>query len=389
MTVEIAMPLPLNSVEIAKNLIACPSITPIEGGALDYLQRILEELGFTCYRLPFAEAGTEPVDNLYARLGTISPNLCFAGHTDVVPPGNESEWTTAPFNPSIREGKIYGRGVVDMKGAIAAWVGAVSSYITKGMPLAGSLSFLITGDEEGVAINGTKKVLQWLKEQGETVDACIVGEPTNPKELGEMIKIGRRGSVTFHIRVDGVQGHAAYPALADNPVTRLVEIVHTLKSRVLDEGSEFFEPSNLEITTFDVGNKADNVIPAHATAHVNIRFNDHHQSATLIDWVRDVCQEYAPQHELKVMVTGESFITKPGVLADAVVTAVHSVTGKTPQLSTSGGTSDARFIKDICPVVECGLINATAHKVNEHCEVSEIEQLAAIYEAVIRQVIAN
>lgn len=373
-----------NVIELAQELIRCPSVTPIEGGALEVLHRRLEMLGFICHRKVFSEAGTESVDNLYARFGSAAPNLCFAGHTDVVPVGDESAWTYPPFGAEIHEGVLYGRGAEDMKSAIAAFVAATANYLeTHRDGMNGSISFLITGDEEGIAVNGTKKMLHWLKEKGEKIDACIVGEPTNPSYIGEMVKIGRRGSVSFTLTVKGKQGHAAYPQLADNPVTKMVEILHKLKSTTLDSGNEFFQPSNLEVTTVDVGNPAVNVIPAQATAKFNIRFNDLHASAELETWVRRVCAEVTEQFDLQVRVTGEAFLTKSEQLSGLLVDAIKEVTGKEPELSTTGGTSDARFIKDYAPVVEFGTTGKTSHMVNECVQVADVELLAKIYARVI------
>ncbi len=383
----------INSLNLAKLLMEKPSITPDDCGALDCLQEALESLGFKCERKIFSEEGTADVDNLYARLGSEAPNICFAGHTDVVPPGNLKDWTSPPFEPEVRDGMLYGRGAVDMKASIACFVGAVSDYLQVNGRPKGSISFLITGDEEDVAINGTRKMLTYLEEKGEKLDACIVGEPTNPNELGDMIKIGRRGSVNFVLTVHGVQGHVAYPQLAFNPIPHAVNVLSEISAHNLDDGTEFFDPSNLEITSIDVGNKADNVIPASVRIMFNIRFNDKHQSKTLIKWIEGVCDSItettAAKYELKHRVSGESFITQPGPLSDIVSEAVKEVTDKTPELSTTGGTSDARFIKDYCPVVECGLINQTAHKVNECAKVADIENLTKIYSKVLEKFFAQ
>jgi succinyl-diaminopimelate desuccinylase len=279
----------IDALELSKKLIECPSVTPKDEGALDVLQKSLEQLGFNCQRMPFSEDGYEDTDNLYARLGEASPNVCFAGHTDVVPPGDLNDWTFHPFEPVVKDGILYGRGAVDMKCAIACFVSAVSEYIKNNSPKM-SISLLITGDEEGVSVNGTKKMLKQIEQQDEKIDFCVVGEPTNPDKLGEMIKIGRRGSVGFDLRVWGKQGHVAYPHLADNPVTRMIKILHVLDENILDDGTEFFQPSNLEITTVDVENHATNVIPAMARAKFNIRFNDSHKSQTLIKWIEGVCE---------------------------------------------------------------------------------------------------
>ncbi len=377
----------LNPVSLTQALIRCPSVTPVDEGALAVLENALKPLGFDCHRLSFQEEGTPDVHNLYARLGGSGRHLCFAGHTDVVPVGDAAGWKHPPFGAEIVDGVLYGRGAVDMKAAIACFAAAASEYIAHHR-LNGSISLLITGDEEGPAINGTKKVLHWMKERGERLDACIVGEPTNPDVVGEMAKIGRRGSVTFTLSIRGVQGHAAYPHLADNPIHPLVGILHTLSTKVLDEGNTFFQPSSLQITTVDVGNPANNVIPAHAHATFNIRFNNEHSSGSLIRWVEEVCAAHSKHFTIKTHITGESFLTEPGHLSDIVSAAVKDVTGLTPELSTTGGTSDARFIKDLCPVVEFGLINKTAHKVDECASVEDILKLTTIYKGIIERFFA-
>ncbi len=373
-------------VELSQALLRCPSITPVDAGALDVLQGFLEGHGFNCQRQVFEEPDTEPVDNLYARLGTETPNLCFAGHTDVVPPGDEVLWTHPPFAAEIMDGKLYGRGTTDMKCAVAAFAVAAARFAGNcDGPLPGSLSLLITGDEEGVSINGTKKMLKWLEAEGETLDACLVGEPTNPHTLGEMAKIGRRGSMNLHLTVKGTQGHAAYPHMADNPIPHMVRMLGALIDAPLDHGTEHFQPSTLTITSVDVGNPTSNVIPSLATARVNIRFNDGHTSKEIEKLVRGRLDRDGAAYELSVQVSGESFLSPPGILSDAISAAVQQVTGKTPELSTTGGTSDARFIKDYCPVAEFGLISDTAHKTDEHVLVSDIHALADIYKSVINE----
>lgn len=370
-------------VELTQALVRCPSVTPADAGALDVLVRALEPLGFVCHRLRFEAEGTPPIDNLYARLGTSGPNLCFAGHTDVVPPGDPSAWAADPFGGEIADGKLYGRGSSDMKAAIAAFVAAAGRRIAATGAPAGSISLLITGDEEGPAINGTRKVLDWLAEKGEVLDACIVGEPTNPNYLGEMIKVGRRGSITGYLTVHGTQGHVAYPHLADNPLPRLVRMLNALTAEPLDRGNAHFQPSTLAITTIDVGNPADNVIPAKGSASFNIRFNDEHTSDTLKDWIRRTCDGIGGPYDLSFRVSGESFLTPPGRLSDLVAGAIQSVTGHRPELSTTGGTSDARFIKNHCPVVEFGIVGQTMHKVDEHVGVADLKKLTEVYEAII------
>ena len=379
--------LPIDPVAFAAELIRCPSVTPAEGGALDLLEERLTALGFTCHRLPFEEPGEDRVDNLYARIGTAAPNLCFAGHTDVVPPGNASDWQVGPFEGTVKDGVIWGRGAADMKGSIAAFAAAAAAYIKAQGTEAGSISFLITGDEEGPAVNGTVKMLDWLDRHNEQIDHCVVGEPTNPHELGEMIKIGRRGSVNMVITAQGKQGHVAYPHLADNPVPHLVAALAALDALELDQGTEHFQPSNLEITTVDVANEATNVIPATARARINIRFNDRHTGQSLIDLVKNTVSAVAAKRDatltVSAKISGESFVTQPGPFVDLVARAVEHVLGRAPELSTTGGTSDARFIKNHCPVLEFGLVGETMHKVDERVPAQDVEQLTAIYRRLI------
>lgn len=375
----------IDPVELTRDLIRCPSITPADAGALDVLQKALERLGFTCHRLRFSAPDTPDVDNLYARIGRDGArNFCFAGHTDVVPVGDKAAWSTDPFAAELRDGKLFGRGAADMKGAIAAFVAAAARFISqRNGPLPGAVSLLITGDEEGPAINGTKPVLEWLRTRGERLDACLVGEPTNPERLGEMIKIGRRGSLTARLAVRGVQGHTAYPQLADNPIHRLIRMLTRVTERPLDQGTAHFQPSTFQISTIDVGNPTSNVIPAEARACFNIRFNDKHSGKGLERWLRDEFNTVGGTYELKVQVSGESFLTPPGPLSDLVARAVEKVLQRKPELSTTGGTSDARFIKDYCPVVEFGLAGATMHKVDERVAIADIRALADIYAAVL------
>jgi succinyl-diaminopimelate desuccinylase len=376
----------LDPVAFAQELIRCPSVTPTEGGALDLLEARLTELGFTCTRLPFSDTDTPDVDNLYARLGTQAPHFCFAGHTDVVPVGDAKAWTVDPFDAVIKDGLLLGRGATDMKGSIAAFAAAVSRLVAKGH-IKGSISFLITGDEEGPAINGTRKVLEWLEAQGEVIDDCLVGEPTNPHALGDMIKIGRRGSTNGWITVLGAQGHVAYPHLADNPTPRLVAMLNRLVGDHLDDGTEHFQPSNLEITQVTVDNEATNVIPAEAKARFNIRFNDLHTPDALEARVRAhldaVTAEMGGAYDLKMIASGDAFLTAPGQLSTLIADATTKATGRTPELSTSGGTSDARFIKNYARVVEFGLVSQSMHKVDEHARVDDIIALADIYETVL------
>jgi len=375
---------PSQPLDLAKALIRRPSVTPEDAGAIDVLRAYLEGLGFECHPLVFSEPGTEPVRNLYARIGTARPNFCFAGHTDVVPPGPSDAWSTDPFEPQIRDGYLYGRGASDMKVAVACFAVAAERFLADNEGACpGSISLLITGDEEGEAVNGTRKVLEWMKERGETIDQCLVGEPTSDQVLGDMAKIGRRGSMNAWISVFGSQGHSAYTHLADNPVPRLLKFLTAVDAHVLDEGTEFFPPSNLEITTIDVGNAATNVIPARAEARINIRFNDRHTGASLTEFLEDKRCAFAGDSEMTVKISGEAFLTPPGLLSDIVAEAIRCETGTRPELSTTGGTSDARFIKDFCPVVEFGMSNATAHKSNECVPLDDVETLTQIYQAVL------
>ncbi len=374
----------IDTVRLARELVRCPSVTPEDAGALAVIEQALAGFGFVCHRLRFSEAGTADVDNLYARFGTGRPNFCFAGHSDVVPVGDRRGWTVEPFAAEIIDGQLYGRGAADMKGAIAAFITAAERFIaSRGPAFAGSLSLLITGDEEGPSINGTVKVLDWMAKRGETIDACLVGEPTNERVLGDMAKIGRRGSLNARLTVFGQQGHVGYPHLADNPVHRLVTMLEALLAEPLDAGSDHFQPSSLQVTTVDVGNRATNVIPAEATAGFNIRFNDRHTSASLKRWIAAKLDAIGGRYAIDYQVTGESFLTEPGPLSDLLVDAVRRVTGRTPQLSTTGGTSDARFIRRYAPVAEFGLVGQTMHKVDERAAIVDIETLSEIYAAVL------
>ena len=376
----------VDPLDLAQRLIRCPSVTPDDGGALDTLQEALVALGFECKRLKFDDNDSPPVDNLYARLGNKAPNFCFAGHTDVVPVGDLKGWTRDPFGAEIIENTLYGRGATDMKSAIASFVAGTSKFLQKnGADFGGSISLLITGDEEGPSINGTKKVLSWMEGVGEELDACLVGEPTNPRELGEMVKIGRRGSLSGSVKVYGVQGHTAYPHLAKNPLPALAKLTTLLSETPLDRGNEHFQPSNLQITSIDVGNTATNVIPASGQLRFNVRFNDQHSGESLMEWIEKKCESLEAGFDIEFRLTGEAFLTPPGKLSDILSTAVQGVTGKRPELSTTGGTSDARFIKDFCPVAEFGLISQTMHKVDERVTIENIRQLTKIYGAVLDQ----
>ncbi|MDA0238411.1 MAG: succinyl-diaminopimelate desuccinylase [Proteobacteria bacterium] len=370
----------VDALALSQALIRCPSVTPANEGALDVLQKALGDIGFVCHRLPFSEDGAADVDNLYARFGTGAPNFCYAGHTDVVPVGDRDAWSVDPFAAEIKDGKLYGRGASDMKASVACFSAAAAQFIeARGADFGGSISLLITGDEEGPAVNGTKKMLGWLDENGEKLDVCLVGEPTNPSEMGEMVKIGRRGSLNGTLTVQGIQGHTAYPHLADNPIHRLVTMLAAITEGALDDGTDHFQATTLQVSTVDVGNPATNVIPGTATATFNIRYNDIHTSETLTKWLRDTFDAIGGDYMLDIHVSGEAFLTPPGQLSDILVGAVETVIGRTPELSTSGGTSDARFIKDHCPVAEFGLVGASMHKADEHIEVKDIETLTAVY----------
>ena len=365
---------------IAQDLIRCASVTPADAGAQAVLIERLERLGFSVHRLRFGET-----ENFFARRGTAAPHMCFAGHTDVVPPGGG--WAHGAFAGEVADGVLFGRGACDMKGAIAAFVAAVEAVLAEGEPR-GSISLLMTGDEEGPATDGTVRVLQWMHDQGQIPDMCLVGEPTNPAALGDVIKIGRRGSLNASLVVHGVQGHVAYPHRADNPVHRLVAALADLTAARLDEGSEWFEPSGLQVTSIDVGNPASNVIPAQASAALNIRFNDRHNGAGLEQWLRDTIGRHAANFELHVSVSGEAFLTEPGAFTALLAKAVHEVVGRVPKLDTGGGTSDARFIARYCAVAEFGLVGATMHRADEQVSVADLRKLADIYAAVLRAVLA-
>jgi succinyl-diaminopimelate desuccinylase len=376
-------------ITLARDLIRCPSVTPQEAGALGVLASTLEAAGFSVHRPVFTDIDTPDVENFFARIGVGAPHLTFAGHTDVVPPGEESAWTHPPFAAELADGMLYGRGAVDMKGAIAAFASAALDFLAAhgGRPPRGTLSLLITGDEEGPNINGTAKLLRWAAEHGEKFDHCLLGEPTNPEQLGDAIKIGRRGSLSGTLTVTGKQGHVAYPQLADNPIRYLVRIMSELMSETLDDGTAHFQPSNLEFTSVDVGNRATNVIPGQARACFNIRFNDRHTLASLKTWIETRCVQ-AARGDVTCTVeyangNSESFITQPGPFVDIVANAIAEVTGRKPELSTSGGTSDARFIKDYCPVLEFGLVGQTMHQIDERVPTADLAALTAIYRRVL------
>ncbi len=377
-------PAEVDAIALAQALIRCPSVTPVDAGTLDVLGAALEPLGFACHRLRFEADGTAPVDNLYARIGEGAPHFCFAGHTDVVPAGPLEAWSRDPFAGTLKDDRLWGRGAADMKGAVACFASACARFLKErhGSP-PGSISLLITGDEEGPAINGTRKVLAWLADRGERPDACLVGEPTSARILGDTLKIGRRGSLNAVITASGVQGHSAYPELADNPIPPLVRLLATLDATSLDHGSTHFQPSKLVITSVDVGNRATNVIPAAARAMLNIRFNDMHSAASLERWLDRQIRAAGDRFTLACECSGESFLCPAGPFSALVEAAIARVTGRRPALSTSGGTSDARFIKDVCPVLEFGPVGESAHKVDENIALADLAALTSIYHAVL------
>ncbi|HEY8574033.1 MAG TPA: succinyl-diaminopimelate desuccinylase [Phenylobacterium sp.] len=371
----------IDAIDLTRELIRRPSVTPADAGAMDVVEQTLAGLGFACRRMRFGA-----IENLYARYGTARPNLCFAGHTDVVPVGDAGSWSKDAFAAEVVEGVLIGRGAVDMKSAIAAFAAAAANAIEAGR-VKGSLSFLITGDEEGVATHGTKKVVEALQAEGEGIDHCIVGEPTSSETFGDMVKVGRRGSINVDIKVEGVQGHVAYPHRAANPVPVLLKLLTALQTKVLDEGYPEFQPSNLEITKIDVPNTATNVIPGVATARLNIRFNPNHTGASLAAWIageaENAVEGFKGFATVTPQISGEAFLTEPGPFTDVVAAAVRDAVGREPELSTTGGTSDARFIRALCPVVELGLVGTTMHQVDERAPVDEIRKLQAVYERLI------
>lgn len=381
------------ALDIARDLLRCPSVTPQDAGALGVLEGLLNNAGFATHRVNFSEPGTADVGNLYARIGTNAPHLMFAGHTDVVPPGDASRWSHDPFAGEIAEGWLYGRGAVDMKGGIACAVAAVLGYLeANGGKPKGSISFLITGDEESVAINGTIKLLQWAAARGETFDHCVLGEPSNVEAIGDTIKIGRRGSQNGTLIVDGVQGHVAYPHRAKNPVPDIAALIVALSSAPLDQGSADFQPSNLEFTSVDVGNLSTNVIPAQARARFNIRFNDEHTAPSLRELMESrlsaACGDRIHAHIVWEPSNAGAFVTKPGAFTDLAIAAIREVTGRTPDLNTGGGTSDARFITHYCPVIEFGLLGQTMHQIDERTAIADLETLTAIYRGILARYFA-
>ena len=373
----------INELQLAKELIRFQSITPIDAGIMSFLEKKLKRLGFKTKILEFKEKNTKPVKNLYARLGTKGPNFCYAGHLDVVPAGNLNDWTVNPFKPLVKNGHLIGRGANDMKSSIAAFVAAISNFIQNNKKFNGSISLLITGDEEGVAINGTKKVVEYLKKKKEKIDFCLVGEPTNPNKLGEMIKIGRRGSITGRLTVIGIQGHVAYPNRANNPSTALVQILEKLKQIKFDKGTKDFQPTNLEITKININNTADNVIPGLAKAVFNIRFNNKHSSNSLKKKInriiKNICNKNKSKFKIEYNVSGEAFLTKPNNTTFMIQDTIKKITKLKPVFSTTGGTSDARFIRKISPCLEFGLVGKTMHKIDEVVALKDLKNLTLIY----------
>ena len=378
----------INDVKLAKELIKFPSITPIDSGVMKFLEKKLKELGFKTKIIEFKEKNLKPVKNLYAKLGSKRPNFCFAGHLDVVPPGNIKNWSVNPFKPSIKNGHLIGRGANDMKSAIAAFVSAVSIFLSENKKFNGSISFLITGDEEGDAINGTKKVVEYLRKKKEKINFCLVGEPTNPNRLGEMMKIGRRGSLTGNLTITGLQGHVAYPDRANNPSTTIVTILNELKKIKFDKGTKNFQPTNLEVTKINIKNTADNVIPQLAEATFNIRFNNKHSSTSLKKKLNKIFQKISKKNKSKFKinyrVSGEAFLTKPNNTTLMIQKIIKKITNIKPKLSTTGGTSDARFIKKISPCLEFGLVGKTMHKVDEAVSLKDLKNLTKIYENILQ-----
>ena len=378
----------LNQLQLAKELIRFPSITPVDAGIMKFLEKKLKRLGFKTKTLEFKERGFKPVKNLYARFGNKSPNFCYAGHLDVVPPGNIKDWTTNPFRPSIKRGYLIGRGANDMKSSIAAFVSAVSKFLSKNKKFNGSISLLITGDEEGDAVNGTKKVVEFLRKKREKINFCLVGEPTNPNVLGEMIKIGRRGSLNGKLIIFGLQGHVAYPSRANNPSTTIVNILKELKEIKFDKGTKDFQPTNLEVTKININNTADNVIPATAEATFNIRFNNKHSSNSLKKKLNKIFRKITKKHKSKFKieyrVSGEAFLTKPNKTTFMIQNIIKKITKLKPKLSTTGGTSDLRFIRTICPGLEFGLVGKTMHKVDEAVSLKDLKNLTKIYENILK-----
>ena len=376
-----------NELQLSKDLISFPSVTPVDAGAINYISKKLKQLGFNCRILEFKDSKNPTIKNLYARLGNKQPNLCYAGHTDVVPPGNINDWTVNPFKPRVIKNHLIGRGANDMKSSIACFISAVNNFVKKNKKINGSISFLITGDEEAQAVNGTRKVVDYLIKKKEKIDFCIVGEPTNPKKLGEMIKIGRRGSLSCKLEILGSQGHVAYPHLSENPINSLIAICKKLKEKPLDRGNKHFQASNLEFTAINVDNKAHNVIPARAKTQFNIRYNNHHTSTSLkkriTSVVRSICNKNKTKYKINFLVTGDSFLTQPGPTIEMAKKIIKKITKINTVFSTTGGTSDARFIKKIAPCLEFGLVNKTMHRVDECVSLPDLKKLTKIYHRIL------
>ena len=377
----------INELQLAKELIKFPSITPNDAGVMKYLEKKLKKLGFKTKILEFREKNFKPVKNLYARIGKKKPNFCYAGHLDVVPPGNIKDWSIDPFKPSIKKGHLIGRGANDMKSSIAAFISAVSNFLIINKKFNGSISLLITGDEEGDAVNGTKKVVEYLKKKNEKINFCLVGEPTNPSTLGEMIKIGRRGSITGKLLINGIQGHVAYPQRANNPSTTIVKILNELKNIKFDKGTKDFQPTNLEVTKINIDNTADNIIPRSAEATFNIRFNNRHSSKSIKKIVNKVIKKVSKKnrskYKIEYRVSGEAFLTKPNSTTFMIQKIIKKITKIKPKLSTTGGTSDLRFIKKISPGLEFGLVGKTMHKVDEAVSIKDLKNLTKIYQNIL------
>ena len=377
-----------NEITLAKELIKFPTVTPIDAGVMKFLAKKLTAIGFKCKILEFKDKNSKPVKNLYARLGKSQPNFMFAGHLDVVPPGDLKDWTVRPFSPAIKKNHLIGRGANDMKSAIACWVVAVNNFLSNNKKIEGSISLLITGDEEGIAINGTKKVVDYLKKQKEKIDFCLVGEPTNPNKLGEMIKIGRRGSITGELIIIGTQGHVAYPHRANNPSNTIIKILKEIKDIKFDKGTKDFQPTNLEVTKIDIDNTADNIIPGLAKATFNIRFNNKHSSSSLKKRLNKIFKKIVKKNKsnfkIKYRVSGEAFLTKPNKTTYMIQDIIKKITKIKPKLSTTGGTSDARFIRKIAPCLEFGLVGKTMHKIDEAVSISDLKKLTKIYSEILK-----
>tara|TARA_B100000242_G_scaffold22368_1_gene13563 strand:- start:3815 stop:4972 length:1158 start_codon:yes stop_codon:yes gene_type:complete len=379
----------INDIQLAKELIRFPTVTPVDAGIMKFLEKKLKSIGFKTKILEFKDRKSKPVKNIYARIGTKSPNFCYAGHVDVVPPGNIKKWSSHPFKPKIKNGRLIGRGSSDMKTSVASFIAAVNEFVIKKKKFNGSISLLITGDEEGIAINGTKKVVEYLIKKKEKINFCLIGEPTNPSQMGEMIKIGRRGSITGYLNIFGKMGHVAYNHKAINPSTCIIDVLKNLKKIKLDNGSKNFQASNLEITKISINNDADNVIPGDAKATFNIRFNDKHNSTSLKKklnfLIKKICKKYKCKFKIEYMISGESFITKPNKITFMIKNIIKKNTRVNTKLSTSGGTSDARFIRKISPCLEFGMVGASMHQVDENIKIKDLKTLTKIHKEILDQ----